>query len=46
VRSGDHDPAALAALLERLIPLAHFVGDNPVRLLVAVGLLTDEEILA
>jgi hypothetical protein len=42
----DHDPAALALLLEGLIPLARFVGDNPIRLLVAVGVLTDEEILA
>jgi hypothetical protein len=40
----DHDPAALAFLLEGLIPLARFVGDNPVRLLVAVGVLTNEEI--
>jgi hypothetical protein len=41
----DHDPAALALLLEGLIPLARFVGDNPARLLVAVGILTDEEVL-
>jgi hypothetical protein len=41
----DHDPAALAFLLEGLIPLARFVGDNPLRLLVAIGVLTDEEIL-
>jgi hypothetical protein len=40
----DHDPAALALLLEGLIPLAHFVGDNPLRLLVASGVLTNEEI--
>ena len=40
----DHDPAALVLLLEGLIPLARFVGDNPVRLLVAIGVLTDEEI--
>jgi hypothetical protein len=40
----DHDPAALVLLLEGLIPLAHFVGDNPTRLLVATGVLTDEEI--
>ena len=40
----DHDPAALALVLEGLIPLARFVGDNPIRLLVATGLLTDEEI--
>jgi hypothetical protein len=32
-------------LLEGLIPLARFVGDNPVRLFVAIGVLTDEEIL-
>jgi hypothetical protein len=41
----DHDPAALALVLEGLIPLARFVGDNPVRLLVASGVLTDEEIV-
>jgi hypothetical protein len=41
----DHDPAALALLLEGLIPLARFVGDNPVRLLVATGVLTHEAIL-
>jgi hypothetical protein len=41
----DHDPAALAFLLEGLIPLTRFVGDNPVRLLVAIGVLTDEEVL-
>ena len=41
----DHDPAALALLLEGLIPLARFVGDNPIRLLVATGVLTDDEIL-
>jgi hypothetical protein len=41
----DHDPAALALLLEGLIPLARFVGDNPIRLLVATGVLTHEEIL-
>jgi|SRR2546423_52607 len=41
----DHDPAALALLLEGLIPLARFVGDNPVRLLVAIGVLADEETL-
>ena len=40
----DHDPAALVLLLEGLIPLARFVGDNPVRLLVTIGVLTDEEI--
>jgi hypothetical protein len=40
----DHDPAALVFLLEGLIPLARFVGDNPIRLLVASGVLTDEEI--
>jgi hypothetical protein len=40
----DHDPAALVLLLEGLIPLARFVGDNPVRLLVAIGVLADEEI--
>jgi hypothetical protein len=40
----DHDPAALALLLEGLIPLARFVGDNPIRLLVATDVLTDEEI--
>jgi hypothetical protein len=41
----DHDPAALVLLLEGLIPLARFVGDNPVRHFVAIGVLTDEEIL-
>ena len=41
----EHDPAALASLLEGLIPLARFVGDNPVQLLVATGVLTGEEIL-
>jgi hypothetical protein len=41
----DHDPAALVLLLEGLITLARFVGDNPVRLLVATGVLTHEEIL-
>jgi hypothetical protein len=41
----DHDPAALALLLEGLIPLARFVGANPIRLLVATGVLTHEEIL-
>jgi hypothetical protein len=40
----DHDPAALVLLLEGLIPLARFVGDNPVRLLVAIGVLADGEI--
>ena len=40
----DHDAAALALLLEGLIPLARFVGDDPIRLLVAIGVLTDEEI--
>jgi hypothetical protein len=40
----DHDPAALVFLLEGLIPLARFVGDNPIRLLAATGVLTDEEI--
>jgi hypothetical protein len=40
----DHHPAALAVLLEGLIPLARFVGDNRIRLLVATGVLTDEEI--
>ena len=40
----DHDPVALVLLLEGLIPLARFVGDNPVQLLVAIGVLTDEEI--
>jgi hypothetical protein len=40
----DHDPAALVLLLAGLIPLARFVGDNRIRLLVATGLLTDEEI--
>ena len=38
----DHDPAALVLLLEGLIPLARLVGDNPVRLLVAIGVLPDE----
>ena len=42
----DHDPAALALLLEGLIPLARFVGDNPIRLFVAIGVLQSEEILA
>jgi hypothetical protein len=41
----DHDPAALALVLEGLIPLARFVGDNPVRLLVAIGVLSDKEIV-
>jgi hypothetical protein len=40
----DHDPVALALLLEGLIPLARFVGDNPIRLLVATAVFTDEEI--
>jgi hypothetical protein len=40
----DHDPAALVLLLDGLIPLARFVGDNPIRLLVATGVLIDEEI--
>ena len=40
----DHDPAALALVLGGLISLARFVGDNPRRLLVATGVLTDEEI--
>jgi hypothetical protein len=40
-----HDPAALSLLLEERIPLARFVGDNSVRLLVAVGILADAEIL-
>jgi hypothetical protein len=40
----DHDPAALALVLGGLISLARFVGDNPIRLLVATGVLTDEEI--
>jgi hypothetical protein len=39
----DRDPAALAFLLEGLITLARFVGDNPVRLLVAIDVLTDED---
>src|SRR2546423_11046045 len=33
----DHDPAALVFLLEGLIPLARFVGDNPLPLLAAHG---------
>ena len=41
----DHDPAALALVLEGLMPLARFVGDNPVRFLVATGVLSDEEIV-
>ena len=40
----DHDPAALALLLGALIPLARFVGDNPVHLLAATGVLTGEDI--
>jgi hypothetical protein len=40
----DHDPAALVFLLKGLLPLARFVGDNPIRLLAATGVLTDEEI--
>ena len=40
----DQDPAALILVLEHLLPLARAVGDNPLCLLVAVGLLTDEEI--
>jgi hypothetical protein len=35
----------LASLLEGLIPLARFVGDNPLQLLMATGVLTHEEIL-
>jgi hypothetical protein len=42
----DHDPAALALLLEGLILLARFVGDNPIRLFDAIGVLKSEEILA
>jgi hypothetical protein len=33
-------------LLAGLIPLARFVGDNPIRLFVAIGVLKSEEILA
>jgi hypothetical protein len=40
----DHDAAALAFLLEGLSPFARFVGDNPLRLLVATGVLKSEEI--
>ena len=40
----DQDPAALTLLLERLLPLARAVGYNPIRLLVTVDLLTDDEI--
>jgi hypothetical protein len=39
----DRDPAALAFLLEGLITLARFVGDNPVRLLGAIDVLSDED---
>jgi hypothetical protein len=35
---------ALAVLLESLLPLARAVGYNPIRLLVAVGLLTADAI--
>jgi hypothetical protein len=41
----DHqDAVALASLLEDLPALARFVGENSVRLLVATGVLTHEEI--
>jgi hypothetical protein len=50
--AGAHSPQsepirranALGFLLEGLIPLARFVGGNPIRLLVAIGMLADEEI--
>jgi hypothetical protein len=40
----DQDAVALALLLENLLALARFVGENSERLLVATGVLTDEEI--
>ena len=41
-RRGDLNPAALALLLEGLIPLARCVGDNPIRLFVAIGVLKSD----
>jgi hypothetical protein len=40
----DQDAVALASLLEHLLALARFVGENSVRLLVATSVLTHEEI--
>ena len=40
----DQDAVALTLLLEALLALARFVGENSERLLVATGVLTDEEI--
>jgi hypothetical protein len=40
----DHDAAARALLLEGVIPLARALGYNPVCFLVAVGVLTEDEI--
>jgi hypothetical protein len=39
-----HGAAALALLLNGVIPLTRALGYNPTRFLVAVGLLTDDEI--
>ena len=39
----DQDAVALTLLLEALLALARFVGENSERLLVATGVLTDEE---
>lgn len=41
----DQDAVALALLLEDLLALTRFVGDNSIRLLVATGVFTHEEIL-
>jgi hypothetical protein len=40
----EHDPAVLALLLEGVILLARALGYNPICFLVAVGVLTDDEI--
>jgi hypothetical protein len=40
----EHDPAALALLLEGVLLLARALGYNPTCFLVAVGVLTDDEI--
>jgi hypothetical protein len=40
----DQDAVALASLLEHLLALARFVGENSVRLLVATSVRTHEEI--
>jgi hypothetical protein len=44
-RAHPRQTVACQLLLEGLIPLARFVGDNPIRLLVAAGALTHAEIL-